>query len=280
MPEVVALVFGRDVQARLHEALEERAELCVVFTCHELYEAVATGRISAVVAELRDSNGTLTAETIRRLRHEYPTVPVLAYCVASQPHAADLLAVAQAGVTGLLLRGIDDARPALHSALEAAEDACVARLAFANLAPFVNPQARPIVEYCLAHARHALTVDTVSRALGMHRKTLGARLSHSHLPPPQAVIGWCRLVLAARLMEDVGRPLERIAIELNYPSSAALRNMLARYTGLKIADVRGPNAFSRVLDAFATMVGGHGECAHAPPPGAPARQLSTRAWRA
>jgi AraC-like DNA-binding protein len=277
MPEVAALVFGREVEARLHEALEARAHLRVVLTCEALYETVSTGRVSAIVAELRDSNGTLTAETIRRLRHDYPTVPVLAYCVAAQPNAADLLAVAQAGVTGLILRGIDDTRAALQLALESAEDACVARLAFSNIAAFVKPQARPIVEYCLAHARHALTVHTVARALGMHRKTLGARLLASRLPSPQAVIGWCRLILAARLMEDAGRSLERIAIELNYPSSAALRNMLARYTGMKVAEVRGANAFARVLDAFSSAVG---HCHPSPlPPGSPARKRPNRAWR-
>jgi AraC-like DNA-binding protein len=254
MSEVAALVFARDAHARLRDALQGRAMLRVVLTCDELYEAVTSGRVAAVVTELRDRNGTLTAPTIRRLRHGYPSIPVLAYCVVAQPNAADLLAVAQAGVTGLILRGVDDAGPALRSALETAEDACVARVAFERLSPLVKAPARPIVEYCLSHARYPLTVTSVSRALGMHRKTLLTRLALSRLPSPRVVIGWCRLLLAARLMEDSGRSLERIALELNYPSAAALRNMLARYTGLKAGELRDSQAFSRVLDAFANAV--------------------------
>jgi AraC-like DNA-binding protein len=257
--DVVALLVGREAEARIQGGLRGRAKVHVVGTCRALLAHLRVGPAAAVIVEPRDAEGVPTAPTVRRLRGEFPLVPVLAYCPFTQPDARDLLDVVQAGVSGLLVRGVDDAGFALDSALAAAEDECTARRAMVELGRFVDGPARPVLEYCLSHARSAPTVLDVARALGMHPKTLSTRLARAGLPPAQIVIGWCRLLMAARLMEDVGRPLEQVALHLNFPSGASLRNMLARYTGLKPSEVRENGGFTCVLFAFRQAISARGD---------------------
>jgi AraC-like DNA-binding protein len=183
-------------------------------------------------------------------------VPVLAYVSLDRAGGRDLLDVAHAGVSGLIVRGIDDVGVALRAAVAAAQDDATSRRAMTELSGAVAEPARDVVEYCLTHARQGPTVADVARALGMHRKTLCARLGRAGLPSPQAVIGWCRLLHAARLMEDVQRPLEHVALQLNFSSAASLRNMLARYTGLRPREVRENGGFVCVLFAMRKALAG------------------------
>ena len=147
------------------------------------------GPVAAVLVEPRDAEGVPTAPMVRRLRGEFPLVPVLAYCPFTQPDARDLVDVVQAGVSGLPGRGVGHAGFALDSALAAATDECTARRAVGEIGRFVAGPARPVVEYCLSHALAAPTVLDVARALGMHSKTLSTRLARAGLPPARIVVG-------------------------------------------------------------------------------------------
>lgn len=244
--EVAALVMNREGLARLRDGLRSVASLRPVLTCRDLVAAVQGGLVGGAVVELRDAEGTPVAPTVRRLREGFPLVPVLAY-VSLRTDGRDLLEVANAGVSALIVSGVDDVGVALRGALASAQDDATARRAMTELAAVVPEPARVVVEYCLAHARQGPTVADVARALGMHRKTLCARLVRAGLPSPQGVIGWCRLLHAAHMMEDVSRPLEHIALQLNFSSAASLRNMLARYTGLRPQEVRQGGGFVCVL---------------------------------
>jgi AraC-like DNA-binding protein len=86
--------------------------------------------------------------------------------------------------------------------------------------------------------------------MGVHRKTLVDRLKAAHLPSPRAMIGWCRLLMAARLLDDPGRTVEQVALKLDFPSGAALRNMFKRYTGLRTTEVRENGGVRCLLHAF------------------------------
>ncbi len=250
MPVVAGLVRAREAQARFREGLRGRADFVPVATCRELRALVTARTVVAAIVEPRDADGLLTAPTVRWLREGFPHMPVIAYCTLAQIAAGDLLALAQADVSALVVQGIDDAGALLEAALEDAGDGALSRRAWASIRDDVPAAARPVVELCLASARQAPTVADIARALGVHRRTLGDRLARAGLPTPQAIVGWSRLLLAARLMEDPHRPLERIALELRFPGAASLRNMLRRYTGLRARDVRASGGFERVLHAF------------------------------
>jgi AraC-like DNA-binding protein len=247
MPLIVALVADRVGRARLQDAMRG---LAVVRCCDSAAEArvAALGPgIGAVVVEPRDPSGTSTDALVAALRRERPAVPVLAYCSLGQGTAADIHAVTRAGASTIVLRGYDDERVALRRALDAARDDCTAERALLELEELLPVGVRPLVAHCLHHARAPLTVAGVAGALGVHRKTLVNRLAGAGLPGPRAIIGWSRLLLVADALADRGRPVERVALDFAFPSSAAMRNMLRRYTGLRPADVRRSGGLAAVL---------------------------------
>jgi len=250
MAHVVGLIADREARARVAHGLRGHAAVTFCEAAAELIETLARSPVTAVVVEVRDRAGVCAASVIRSLRDGYPSIPVVAYCSLTSATPHDILTAAKAGASGLVLRGVDDSGVALRAALTSAEDDCVARRVMRMLDEVAPGGVRPIVEYCILHARNAPSVQEVARALGISRKTLVNRLGAAGMPAPSAVIGWCRLLQAARLIEDPKRPVERIAHELDFPSGASLRNMLKRYTGLQPREVRENGGLGCVLHAF------------------------------
>jgi AraC-like DNA-binding protein len=245
---MIVAVLVRDPvgRARIQDALRGFAQVQLCDREDELFALLLNGTAGVVVIDPRDRTGTPTIPFIRTIRERFPNVPTVAYCALTPYTSSDVLALARAGVNDLILRGIDDERVTLRSALASAQDHCVARRALDVLGPSVPAPVHPFLTYCLEHAGAPLSVGDVAKALGVHRKTLVDRLSSAGMPNPSAMIAWCRLLIAARLLEDT-RPVEQVAMLLDFPSGAALRNMLKRYTGLKPSEIRENGGLSCVL---------------------------------
>jgi len=73
------------------------------------------------------------------------------------------------------------------------------------------------------------------------------------VPAPSILITWCRLIIAAHLLEMRGDSVERVALALDYPSATALRNTLRRYCGCRPADLRSGGMESLVA-AFTAVL--------------------------
>jgi AraC-like DNA-binding protein len=58
---------------------------------------------------------------------------------------------------------------------------------------------------------------------------LSDRLSRARAPSPHKFLTWVRLAVAAELLSDPGRSAQQVALELDFPSGAALRNLFDRY---------------------------------------------------
>lgn len=216
----------------------------------ELLALASEGLAGVVVVDLRDRTGAPTLDVVRTIREEFPSVPVVAYCTLTPDTSRDILALARAGVNDLILRGVDDVGVTLRSVITTAQEHCGAKHVLEAIGPLVPPSVVPFLRYCLEHARQALSVADVASALGVHRKTLVDRLAGASLPTPSAMIAWCRLTLAARMLEDPGRSVEQVALLLDFSSGTALRNMLKRYTGLSPREVRENGGLQCVLHAF------------------------------
>lgn len=262
---VLAVLRDRQCRARWEEAVRGYGRIGFCDRATELApRLVASTGVGAIVVEPRDDTGSSTAPLVGALRGAFPRIPVLAYCDHRRDRSTDILALARAGVHELVFRGVDDVRPALGTVLASAARHCTAAQLVAQLRDVVRGEALPFVAYCLEHAAEPLTVVSVARALGVHRKTLVYRCAQAALPSPRAVIAWCRLVMAAQLLEDRGRSVEQVALALDFPSGTALRNMLKRHTGLSPRELRVPGGGQQVLRRFRALLG--------PPRGAPAHR--------
>lgn len=247
---VCALVWDPASKARLQDAMRGQGSVRFCERQPELLALVEHDLARVVVVDLRDREGRSTLDMVRHIREAYPSVPVVLYCAISADTSRDVLAFARAGVNDLVLRDVDDLRHTLRTALTTATDHCSARFVLEELKSLVPANVVPMLRYCLENGRRALTVEDVADALHVHRKTLVGRLGSAHLPTPSALIAWCRLLVAARLLEDPGRSVEEVALLLDFPSGTSLRNMMKRYTGLRPGEIRQNGGVRCVLHAF------------------------------
>ena len=247
---VAALVKDPVSRARLTDALRGEA---TVRNCEHLSEILALveqGLATIVVLDHRDYDGNAALPAVRRLRDEFPSVPVVMYLPMAAVAAGAVMDYARAGVSQLVFQGMDDFKTSLRSAVDAALDQVSAGALASDLEPLIPSTIVPFLRYCLEHARRNITVEEVAAAMGVHRKTLVDRLKAARLPSPRAMIGWSRLLMAARLLDDPGRTIEQVALKLDFPSGTALRNMFKRYTGLRTTEVRENGGVRCLLHAF------------------------------
>lgn len=247
---VAALLWDPLPRQRLLAAVAGKASVRFCDSQSDLKAAIESGDCSVGVVDVKDRNGDVTLNLVRSLRDDFPTVPVLLYLRMSASSSRYLLDFARAGVNDIILHDVDDVRGSIASALDAAAQHCSTHQLVEELRPLVPQNVLPLLSYCIQNGRASLTVNDVASALNVHRKTLVSRLSGAGLPTPSAVIGWCRLLVCGRALEDKGRTIEQVALMHNFPSGSSLSNMVKRYTGLRTSEVRDRGGLSCLLGAF------------------------------
>jgi AraC-like DNA-binding protein len=251
-PVVLALIAGRLERLRINTAVRGHATVHFVGSAGELltYLVEARSLPIALIVEPRDCDGRSTASIVRQLVAAHPALPIIGYCHAGYEHSRDILDLGLAGAHELLFHGIDDSGVALRSVLTSAGQACAAAQVLSAIAPDIPDALLPMFEFCLAYPERATSVQAVAQVLGVHRKTLVNHCAQASLPPPGAVLAWCRLLLVGHFLETPGRTVEGIALRVEFASATALRNMLRRYTGLRPQQVRERGGLRCVVDAF------------------------------
>ena len=246
----VALLRDRLARARVAEALRAWSSVVFVESADEVLARVAAGPVSLVILECRGGDDSPTVPAVHALRRGYPSVPIVAYTAPGRTASSDILAMAHAGVHELIIHGFDDVGVAIRAVAESASRRCAGARVLEALRADLPEDTIPFVQFCLERAASSPTVAEAARYLGVHRKTLVYRLKRTALPPPSAMIGWCRLFVAAQLLEDPCRSVAHVALALDFSSSAALRAMLRRYTGLRPQDVRELGGLGAVIASF------------------------------
>jgi AraC-like DNA-binding protein len=260
---VVCLTTDVLSRARLASALRGRVvAVCCCTTLAETRAALARGGVRALVVETRDADGTPTDALVREVRTRWPTTTVLAFYAPGRTSAADVHALLAAGVHELLLRGVDESDHALRAALLAAEQHCAVDLVIERARAVVPEAAWPVADFFLRRAIEPVTVEDCAAALGVHRKTLGNRLRSAGCPSPLVVRAWCRLLLVTRMLEEPGRTVESIALQLDYPSASALRNQVRRFLGMTLSEAAGRGGFAYALERFTVAMSRHPPARH------------------
>ena len=251
-PVVLALISGKLERLRIATAVRGHAAVRFVGTTGELVAHLADSRTlpTALIVEPRDCDGRSTAGIVRELAAAHPALPIVGYCHAGYEHSRDILELGVAGAHELLFHGIDDSGVALRGILTSASQACAATQVMRAISSDVPAALLPLFEFCLAYPERATSVQAVAHVLGVHRKTLVNYCAQASLPPPGAILAWCRLLLVGHFLETPGRTVEGIALRVEFASATALRNMLRRYTGLRPQQVRERGGLRCIVAAF------------------------------
>jgi len=254
MGVIATLLPDERCQERLRQAVRDRHAVVGYASWDALTSACADPAVHLAVVDLFAEGGTARFDRVRQLRLRCRRVSLVAY-VAPLPHRArDLFDAGRAGFDGLLLLDVDDTPAQVRALIEQAEARGVAALLRDHL-DGVHALTRNAVLLAVTRAHLHLNARRLADILAAPRRSLVARLAADGFPPPQKLITWGRLIVAAQMLEDEQRSADSIAGALDFPSGSAFRNSCQRYLHATPGEIREHGGASFAVGRFLAAVG-------------------------
>lgn len=212
---------------RLRAAIRDRHELATCEGWQELAAACAEQPIRVVVLDFY-TNGRPRLEAVRRLKYRFPRLTLIGYVDVTADRAHDLFEAGRSGLDALLIADVDDSTRGLLTVVGQAEARSLGASVRRSLES-VDPSVREAVLLSVTRAHERISPTQLAELLALHRRTLGKRLAAAGFPPPQRLITWGRIIVAAHMLEDPRRSANSVATALDFPSGSAFRNTCQRY---------------------------------------------------
>jgi DNA-binding NarL/FixJ family response regulator len=237
---------------RLRTAIRDRHELCECADWPSLARACEREPVRVAVVDLY-ANGAPNFEVVRTLKQRLPRLTLVAYVTMTPERGHDLFDAGRAGVDGLVLAGVDDAPRPLLAIVEQAEARGLAGLIRRSLEG-VDSVVVDAVLLSVTRAHERLRPGALAKLLAMPRRAATLRLSAEGYPPPQRLLTWGRLIVAAHMLEDHHRSADRIASMLDFPSGSAFRNTCQRYLRATPGQIRDRGGAAYVIRTLMRQV--------------------------
>jgi AraC-like DNA-binding protein len=254
----VACIPGTPLlQARLRDAVGGPGSVVAFPDTSSALPSIIRGEIRCTVVTVDTDNVQGALSTLRVLQQLVPSHAVVAWCDRRALNTRLLLDIAQAGVSELVLRDVDDIKHVLGRILNAASQRSHALEIEARLGSLVPDAVRPVFRFMLEHAHQTMDVDRVAAAFGITRQTLRNRMIQQRMPLPRTFMTWCRLLVAGSLLQESGHTLDSVAWQLDFNSGHHLGTVLRRYAGAGVVEMRTSGVSCAVETAFrAALYGG------------------------
>lgn len=233
---------------RVNSAVRDEHRLVHCRTWAELEVACKDEEVSLAIIDLF-ADGQAQFEKVRRLKMRAERLTMVAYVSFTADRARDLFDAGRAGFDGLLILGQDDTPAAFRAVLERASARGAATLLRPHLAT-VDPVVRDAVMVAVTRAHLRLTSHRLAEIVGAPKRVLLAALDHARFPPPQKLLAWGRLIVAAQMLEDPERAADAVARQLDFPSGSAFRNTCQRYLGATPQEIRARGGAAWVAGRF------------------------------
>lgn len=189
--------------------------------------------LDEVLADLRDQKANLVLISVTRygsqnssrvaaMVREFPRVPAVALLtetVNSTPHAT--LALGQLGIRTLVDARLPAGWQTLRNLLASQGSSDLQRSALAQISldlPGVSKDCWRFFELLFDASPRISTVRQLARHLNILPSTLMSRFFRAKLPAPKRYLSLSRLIRAARLFENPGLSVARVANHLDYSS--------------------------------------------------------------
>ena len=241
---------------RLRLALRDRHKVVV---CEEWPELIHTCEQQPVRVVVFDffARGEASFDSVRQLKQRLPRTTLIAYISFAPNRVHDLFDAGRQGVDGLIVADEDDAPRSLLAIVEQAESRSLAVLLKLSLQG-VHPTVTDAVLLSVSRAHERLSPEGLARLLALPRRTVSERLRSEGFPPPQRLLTWGRLIVAAHLLEDAHRSAGRVALTLDFPSGSAFRNTCQRYLHVAAGEIRERGGAAFVIGRlFLECTGAH-----------------------
>jgi AraC-like DNA-binding protein len=237
---------------RLRTALRDRHELRECSDWPALARACDREPVRVAVVDLY-ADGLPSFDGVRALKQRLPRLTLVAYVSMLAERGHDLFDAGRAGIDGLVLAGLDDDPRPLLAIVEQAEARSLAGLIRRSL-DGVDPVVVDALLLSVTRAHERLSPSGLATLLVMPRRAATQRLAAHGFPPPQRLLTWGRLLVAAHMLEDRHRSADRIATMLDFPSGSAFRNTCQRYLRATPGQIRARGGAAYVLRALLRQV--------------------------
>ena len=117
------------------------------------------------------------------------------------------------------------------------------------------PLVRDAVLVAVTRAHLRLTTHRLAEICGAPKRALLKALGDAGCPPPQKLITWGRLIVAAQMLEDDKRTADGVARLLEFPSGSAFRNTCQRYLGATPQEIRAKGGAAWATSRFLVELG-------------------------
>ena len=200
---------------------------------HGLCEPLHRESLEEVLSDLRQQKASLVLISVTRygsqsssrvaaLVREFPRVPAVALLTETQnstPHST--LALGQLGIRTLVDARIPAGWQTLRNLLATQGSSDLQRSALSQISldlPGAPRDCWRFFELLFDSSPRISTVRQLARELNILPSTLMSRFFRAKLPPPKRYLALARLIRAARLFENPGLSVARVANHLDYSS--------------------------------------------------------------
>ncbi len=254
MGVIATLLPDERCQHRLRQAVRDQHTVVACATWDELAATCGQEAVHLAVVDLFAEGGRANFDRVRQLKLRFARVTMVAYVAPIPQRARDLFDAGRAGFDGLLLVDVDDTPAQVRALIEQAEARGVAGLLRHRLEG-IHALTRDAVLVAVTRAHLRLTSHRLADILATSRRTLITRLAADRFPPPQKLITWGRLIVAAQMLEDERRSADGVARVLDFPSGSAFRNSCQRYLQATPQEIRARGGAAFAVDRFLAAVG-------------------------
>ena len=198
-----------------------------------LCDALHRESLDEVLSDLREQKATLvlisvtkygsqSSSRVAAMVREFPRVPAVALLTETQnstPHTT--LALGQLGIRTLVDARLPSGWQTLRNLLASQGSSDLQRSALVQISldlPGVSRDCWRFFELLFDSSPRVSTVRQLARHLNILPSTLMSRFFRAKLPPPKRYLSLARLIRAARLFENPGLSVARVANHLDYSS--------------------------------------------------------------
>jgi len=166
--------------------------------------------------------GSQSSSRVAAMVREFPRIPAVALLTETQsstPHST--LALGQMGIRTLIDARMPTGWQTLRNILASQGSNDLQRSALAQISldlPGVTDDCWRFFELLFETSPRISTVRQMARQLNILPSTLMSRFFRAHLPAPKRYLSLARLIHAARLFENPGLSVARVANHLDYSS--------------------------------------------------------------
>jgi AraC-like DNA-binding protein len=200
---------------------------------HGLCDALHRESLEEVLHDLRDQKaglvlisvtryGTQSSARVAAMVREFPRIPAVALLTETQnstPHST--LALGQLGIRTLVDARVPAGWQTLRNLLASQGSVDLQRSALSQIAldlPDVSKDCWRFFELLFESSPRISTVRQLARQMNILPSTLMSRFFRARLPAPKRYLSFARLIRAARLFENPGLSVARVANHLDYSS--------------------------------------------------------------